>query len=281
MVPNPFVAGPVCTVSQLERAGWGERRRSALVRSGHLVRVRRGYYALPTTPAPVLEAVRMGGRLGCISAARELGVWAAEADTTHIALDPHASRVRWSGRPAVVHWVHTVDDRRASIHCVSIIDALVQIVRCQPGYVAVASIDSALNLGLIDQDDLRVIATALPLALRGCVSRADHRSMSGLETIVRLLALDAGLHVEPHVRFAGVGVTDLVIEGCVVVETDGRDFHETTEFQRRDFARDAALVRHGYTVLRFNYRQVVHESSDVLATIVSALRAHRGGRHLG
>jgi very-short-patch-repair endonuclease len=280
-VPNPFLSGPVCTTAQLERAGWSEKKRAALVRGGHIVRVRRGYYALPGSPAEVLEAVKVGGRLGCISAARELGVWAAEAESTHIALDPHASRIRRSGRSAVLHWAQRVGSRRGRIHCVSVVDALAQIVRCQPMHLAVASIDSALNQGLIDQRDLEVIAAALPQSLRACVVRSDGRAMSGLETIVRLLVQDAGLQVEPQVRFVGIGVVDLVVEGCVVVETDGRDFHETTEFQRRDFARDAAVVRRGYTVLRFNYQQVVHGASEVLETIESAVRAHRAARHLG
>jgi very-short-patch-repair endonuclease len=280
-VDNPFASGPVCTTAHLERAGWSEKKRAALVRGGHILRVRRGYYALKGSPPEVLEAVRIGGRLGCVSAARLLGVWAAETESTHITLDPHASRIRRGGRPAVLHWARSVGSRRGSIHCVSMVDALVQIVRCQPMYLAIASIDSALNQGSIDQHDVEVISAALPQSLRACVARSDGRAMSGLETIVRLLVQDAGLQVEPQVRFAGIGVVDLVVEGCVVVETDGRDFHETTEFQRRDFARDAAVVRRGYTVLRFNYHQVVHGSSDVLATIESAVRAHRAARHLG
>jgi very-short-patch-repair endonuclease len=278
---DPFASSPVCTTAQLEAAGWSERRRAALVRSGHILRVRRGYYALPGTSLPVLQAIRMGGRLGCITAARELGVWSAESTATHIALDPHASRIRWGGPPSVVHWSEVVAASSGTIHSVGIVDALVQTVRCQPGNLAVASIDSALNLGLIDERDVALVAAAVPQSLRTLVARSDGRSMSGLETIVRLLAQDAGLQVEPQVRFVGIGVVDLVIEACVVVETDGRDFHETTEYQRRDFARDAALVRRGYTVLRFNYRQVVHEPEGVLATIVGALRAHRAARHLG
>src|SRR5690606_7750736 len=38
-----------------------------LVRSGEIIRVRQGWYCLPTVPSTMQEAVRVGGRLSCIS----------------------------------------------------------------------------------------------------------------------------------------------------------------------------------------------------------------------
>src|SRR5690606_20062575 len=104
----------------------------------------------------------------------------------------------------------------------------------------------------------RLFAT-LPTKLQSLRCEVDGRAMSGLETIVRLMAKEAGFHCDAQVRFDGIGSVDLVVDGCVVVETDGRKGHDDPEGEARDYARDAALAERGYTVLRFNYAQVMYE----------------------
>ena len=99
--------------------------------------------------------------------------------------------------------------------------------------------------------------------------------MSGLETSVRLRAIARGWSAEPQVHFHGIGTVDLVIEGCVVVETDGREWHVGETAEARDYARDAALAGIGYTVLRFSYAQVMFQPDVVVRAIESALRMHR------
>lgn len=283
-VTTQFGAHPVRTTRQLRSAGCSARQLTSAVRSGTLVRVRRGHYALPKTDPTLVVAVRIGGVLGCVSAADRLGVWVPDDIFPHVSLVHGASRLR-SPRSSfrrltvdnrdgcVLHWWPTLDAHDGAT--VSVIDALAQIVRCQPRNLAVAALDSALYQKLIDARGLRRIFNRAPRRFRRLLGDLDARSMSGLESIVRLMVRDAGLACEPQVEFEGVGHVDLVVEGCVVIETDGRQNHEGVKEKRRDYARDAALAARGYIVLRFNYRQVMHQPEVVMAAIVGALRAHR------
>ncbi|HEY9314515.1 MAG TPA: type IV toxin-antitoxin system AbiEi family antitoxin domain-containing protein, partial [Williamsia sp.] len=57
---------------QLGLDDWDVRKR---VREGSLIRLRPGWYATPSADAAVVEAVRKGGALGCVSALRRHGLW--------------------------------------------------------------------------------------------------------------------------------------------------------------------------------------------------------------
>lgn len=103
---------------------------------------------------------------------------------------------------------------------------------------------------------------------------------SGLESIVRLLAVDLGLSVAIQVRFPRLARADLLIEGWVIVETDGDEFHDE-KVTTKDRRRDAALVARGYTVLRFRYAQVVYELESVARAIAAAVGGHRRIRNAG
>ena len=61
-------------------------------------------------------------------------------------------------------------------------------------------------------------------------------------------------------------------EQRVVVETDGRAFHDTATARRDDARRDHALRRAGYRVLRVSYAQVTSEQAAVAARVNRALR---------
>lgn len=231
-------------------------------------------------------AVRVGGRLTCVSAAGRMGIWVASDPGAHIHLRPEASRLR---RPTnrferlnsdnrdgcTLHWWPLLEPDRVTAHSVGLTDALAHIIRCQPTELAISSIDSALYEGKVSPIELDRIFASLPARLQPLRGRADGRAMSGLETIVRLMVIDAGLECEIQVQFDGIGWVDLVVDGCVVVETDGRKGHDDPEGEARDYARDAALARRGYTVLRFNYAQVMFEPRVVLAAILRAVREHR------
>lgn len=61
----------------------------------------------------------------------------------------------------------------------------------------------------------------------------------------------------------------------LVVELDGLRFHSTDHQRGRDQARQNALVLAGYRVLRFTWRDVVHEPERVARDILLALGAPR------
>ena len=67
-----------------------------------ILSTRRGWYALPGTPRPILRALRAGGRLACVSA---LALWGgdkvADDEPVRIAVHYGASRI---GAGVVAHW---------------------------------------------------------------------------------------------------------------------------------------------------------------------------------
>lgn len=273
---------------QLMRLGMSPLDLTEGVRAGRLLRVRRDRYALPSTEPSILEAVRIGGLLSCVSAADFHGIWVPDEPFTHIAMTHEASRMRSPHNRFVplspdnrdgceLHWWPLVEPGAASLYSVSAVDSLAHIIRCRPRPVAVAALDSALFEKKITHSDLDRIFAAVPAKFAPLRGEVDARSMSGLETITRLMVRDAGLHCGLQVHFRGVGDVDLLIEHCVVVETDGRKWHDEESAQRRDYDRDAALAARGYIVLRFNYRQVIYHPEQVMAAILGALRSHRRG----
>ena len=277
----------VATRRQLLARGYTPRQLAAGVRSGRLLRIRRGYYAAPDVHPLIQHAVRIGGLLTCVSAASLLGIWVHDSAFAHVSLRHQASRMR-SPRDrfvpltednrfgCVLHWWPLVDERAATMHSVAAVDALAHIIRCQPEFDAVAALDSALHEKVITNGQLDTIFDAVPERFRQLRERIDARAMSGIETRVRLLAIDAGLRCSSQVKFVGIGTVDFVIEGCLVVETDGHNGHDDAVSAARDYDRDLALTALGYIVLRFNYRQVMYEPDRVMAAIFAALRTHRG-----
>jgi very-short-patch-repair endonuclease len=66
----------------------------------------------------------------------------------------------------------------------------------------------------------------------------------------------------------GVGYVDLLIDGWLVIELDGDEWHEP----RADKARDSLLVRQGFRSQRFDYNQVIHRWASTEATVMELLR---------
>jgi very-short-patch-repair endonuclease len=270
---------PVATRTQLLAAGVSPRGLTTAVREGRIIRVREGYYAVTAADPRMLQAVRIGGRLGCVSAAERHGIWVPPHPFPHVRSprDRTAPLRSDSSDGCVLHWLPTIDDRGGSVHTVGVLDALAQVLRCQPLPFAVAALDSASYQRMIGAADLDRIFEAVPKHLARLRALVDGRCMSGIETLLRLVLIDLGLPFEPQVRFPGIGTVDFVIAGCIVVETDGRLGHEDAVSAARDYARDAALTALGYVVVRLNYRQVMFERPLVVAAILGALRSHRRG----
>ncbi len=77
---------------------------------GKIQRVRVGQYALLDTPAPIVRALAVGGRLACVSALAHFGGRPVE-DPLHILVPYGKSRLGSRGRgEVVVHWTRRALD---------------------------------------------------------------------------------------------------------------------------------------------------------------------------
>ena len=77
---------------------------------------------------------------------------------------------------------------------------------------------------------------------------------------------------EVNVLVDGLEVDFLWRAQRVIVETDGREQHETPIAFHRDRERDERLTVLGYRVVRFTYRRLVDQPAAVAATLRALLR---------
>lgn len=271
---NPQPGSAFLRRSDLRSRGWNDRSIAAAVRSGRLVRPRGGRYLPADAPPEVVAACGLGGRLACISALKRLDVFVLGAESLHVHLPTTSSRLPRESRAVRRHWerLHRQPHPRAT--SVEVFDALLQSVRCQQPRAAVATIDSALNRGLLDHDDLDELFRALPrrfAVLRGLV---DGRSGSGPETLVRLMLRSLGLRFDVQVPIPGVGIVDFVVEGWLIIECDSEAHHSGWDAQRRDRRRDQTAAALGYAT----YRPIAEDIMWNPDTVLAALRGLAGSR---
>lgn len=274
----------VFSTAELHAEGMTRARIATAVRSGYLVRARRGFYVSATTPDVIARAVRVGGRLTCLSLLALMGVFVLRNDKLHVHLPRTASRMRSPHgrrlplesrrtRGVRLHWLRLIDEVPRGAACVSVIDALVHAVLCQAPRAALATLDSALHLGHVTDVGIADVFRALPAKYVPLRALIDGRAESGPETLMRLMLRALGCEVELQVEFEGIGRVDLVVDGWLVVECDSKEFHENWEQQVKDRDRDLALAARGYVVLRLTAAQIMWREEEVLAAVKGLLAA--------
>jgi hypothetical protein len=268
---------PVYTRADLIRRGYTWRTIAAAVEAGALVRPREGAYLPAGVPDGIIQAVRIGGRLTCLSLLEQLGIFVHSNTRLHVQVASNASRLRSPDNPkrrlrgrhernAVLHWSGP-RGYAGGDSCAPLIDALAQSVGCQQPRNAVATLDSAVNGGHIRLDDLDDVFTLLPPRFGTLQGLIDARAQSGPETLVRLLARSLGCSVDLQVHFPGVGYVDMLIDGWLVIECDSRAFHGDWAAHAKDRRRDATLAALGYHTLRLAAATILSEPEAVVAAI--------------
>jgi very-short-patch-repair endonuclease len=233
----------------------------------------------------VIEAQRTGGRLDCVSVLQELGVFVLENTRLHVQVEAYDGRLRSPdsrnkplsemkdrGR-VVVHW-RTIDAPRG-LHSVPIVHALAQAALCQAPRSAIASIDSALNMRLLEADLLPELFALLPPRMSVLRPLIDGRAEAGSETLARLMLRTFDKHIELQKEIPGVGRVDIVIDGWLVVECDSRAYHAGWSMQEADRERDLALAALGYSTIRPTAK-LIFTRPEVLIAAVRGLLASRG-----
>lgn len=263
--------------ADLRAAGLSQSAITRAVRAGTLVRPRKGVYLHHEASDDACIAAHVGGLVGCVSVLANFAVFVLENSAVHVHLPPHATRLRKPKSAVVRHWrpLRRTVDRHALK--VKLFDALLQSTICQNPRAAIATLDSALHLGLIDESDLDEIFEHVPARRRALRPLVDGRAESGSETLVRLMLRSLGLAFEPQVDIEDVGRVDFLVEGWLIIECDSRAFHEGWEAQARDRARDLAAATRGYATLRPVAADIFAQPDMIAAAIRGITEARRAG----
>jgi hypothetical protein len=261
----------VVHLDTLRAAGMSRRELNRLVRNGNLVRIRTGWYAGPAPDADVVRAVSLGGRVTCVDALRRHRVWVLPDPRLHVAFARSQSRLPTA--PTDVRRHFGPDGRQSTADAVvSVAEALRHYERCTDEEGLVMALDSALNQQLLLSSDLPAIFGERHGRIGELV---DGRSESGTETRLRLWLCRRGHHVQVQHHLSGIGRTDLLVNGWLVLELDSRAWHTGIEAYERDRARDLAALGLAHPTLRLTYRQVFEDWPETQRRLADVLL---GGR---
>ncbi|GAB3276743.1 hypothetical protein GCM10027449_16030 [Sinomonas notoginsengisoli] len=242
------------------------------VAGGELLRVRKGLYALPTADPLFVLARRTRSLLTCVTAAGRYGLWVLRAPQPGDR--PHMLRSTGEGAPnAVVHRGSHVPPHPAA-PVAGLTDVVLHALRCLPEFEALVIAESAVvQKGLAIKHLRDHLHGPRNGRARAVLDLVDRGADSLLETLARTLLRRAGFRVEAQVWIDGIGWVDLLIEGWIIVELDGRT-HEERVQRGKDRVRDRAAQLGGLVVLRYGYADVVHRP-EVLVGEVSRPLAGR------
>ncbi|WP_084105117.1 type IV toxin-antitoxin system AbiEi family antitoxin domain-containing protein [Demequina sp. NBRC 110056] len=254
--------GGAARTATLRAAGVTRESLEDSVATGAVVRARRGVYCLPGADRDVLAAVNLHGSISCVSALARHGVALRRRYREPHVTVPHSfSRQGRDLRAMTLHHVNAVQPGQGLVPCEPVERALDVAGRCLSARDHLIAVDSALHQGLVRPNQIAAF-TASSRERRGwLLAHMDGRAESPGETLARLDCAERGLAVHPQRFIAGVGRVDLVVEGRVVVEVDGRAFHSDPEQFKRDRRRDRRVTRSGMPVLRFAATELLGEGA--------------------
>ena len=272
----------VAHLQQFLAAGITRRQVGRLRHLDVVRRPRIGWYLDPRMPEPGVRAVRVGGVLGCTSAATSWGIIVPEGTDglLEVSIVPGTTRLRRSddatrrafadSQPDVRwHW----EERTAATRGwrVSPVDAILQMATCVSWRWLVVAIDSARcpaqRPPLIPDVDLLALRAALPRRLRSAVDRSDERSETAGETCIRLELEDRRIPFVPQARLTERFRPDGTVGGWLPIDIDGMASHSGREAVERDRERDALLAWHGLAPLRFTESAAVRDTAYVADVI--------------
>lgn len=264
--------GGVARWKELLAEGVSRTRLRDAVETGAVVRVHLGVYALPEASREKTHASIFRGELACLSLCAALRLpFLVQPATTHLLLPRSRSNSRPGVRTLETVTLHRLSDRvpRPTVTAAAL--AIDLAGECTAGPQQLALVDAALNRGLLTRAELRNFSITSPVRRAWLDRHASALAESIIETLSRLAITTAGLEVAPQVRIAGVGRVDLLVEGFLVVELDGRAYHSDDRQFSADRRRDRLLVQAGFTVLRFTYDDVVNAPGAMVATILAVV----------
>jgi very-short-patch-repair endonuclease len=251
----------------LREAGFTKHAVLRAVDAGMLERVHRSWLVADHCSSARRAAAEVSGRVTCVTAAREQGLWIPDVEGTHIWVPSTASRNTRLGR--VLHWARGPVPVAPFAVDEPILNVLFHVARCLDPKPATTVWESALRKNAVTLPQLRLTRWHSSAATE-VLARVGTGSDSGLETIFLRIAQSCGVPVQQQVLIDGQPV-DALIGERLVVQLDGFEFHGKAKDRRRDLRQDARLVLLGYTVLRFDYQQIMFDMHYVQQTILNAI----------
>jgi very-short-patch-repair endonuclease len=257
------------------------RKLGRAVHAKTVVRIRRAQYRLPDADRALSRAAQLGGLCSHLSAAQLHGWEVPFPSGTPWITVPRNSKARRSPRYHLF-WADVSEEGK---RCTSPLRTVIDCARRLHFAVALAVADSAIRHGDVDPVALARAAEAVrgkgAEQARRVARHGSGRAANPFESVLRALALEAGLDAQPQVPIDVGGVTlhpDVVDrERRIVLEADSWEFHTGKEAHERDCWRYTALVCDGWLVLRFTWRQVMLQPEFV----TECLRRLSSGRLSG
>lgn len=243
--------------------------------TGHVERLRHGWYATPGADAATVAAVRAGGVLSCVSALAAHGIWVAhrEQSTLHVRMSRHAE----STGIRVCHAFGPIPSTPTAVD--SLPTALACAARCLDDEHWIAAVDSALQQKKLTLDSLVEAWGHTPVWVAQMLDRCDGRAQSGTESITRIRLRANNFRVMVQVWIPEVGIVDLLM-GRLIIECDSEEFHGAPAHRRNDYRRDRNALIGRWPVIRIDYDDVMNRWPEILDDIraITATDLHRRRR---
>lgn len=269
-------AGGVARTAALISAGCSKRDIAQAVRKGQVLRVRTGVLATPDANPALIAATGLSGVITCVTALAWHGISLLRLPRTiHVGVPSGFTTSRRPTKGVHLHYARGRDKPALGAPPVaSVVTALDEAGRCLDERSHLVAVDAALHRGDVSVRHVANFRLCTAQRRDWLLAHADGRAESPGETLARLDLVKQGLNVHPQRFIKGAGRVDLVVEDRVVVEIDGRAFHQGPEAFVRDRRRDRTVVAGGLPVLRFAAVEVLGaDAVDVGAEVAQFLLA--------
>ncbi|MFC0682145.1 DUF559 domain-containing protein [Lysobacter korlensis] len=261
--------GGIARTAELLQRGTTQKGLAEAVRSGRVMRIREGLYAHPSTSPQLRHAVLHGGRLACVSALRERGLWTIDDDRLHVHFgsEGHSYGHAECEQKPVAHW----GGRTGGPWVLGVPESLAQLSRCGTAEEFLVALESALSCSprMLLPSQVQELRPRIAPGARPALDFARPDAGSGIETLARWRLHRLGIECRTQVVVPGVGRVDLVIGDRLILELDGEKHHAGENAFDRDRRRDVAASALGFQTLRYSYRQVMHDWTTVEAAVLS------------
>lgn len=253
----------IAKTKDLQRFGVSRDEIYTAMREGRVLRIRNGWFCLPSAHPMEVRAVSDRGLLTCSAAARVLGL-PAENNEYHLRAPRPVPGVRTNCRRLPAQRIGGL---------VTLVDVVEDYAACQAPAWTLALLDALVREARVSADELRKIGERLPQSRRYLVDMVSEKSESALESVARFHLTHDRFPFREQVRIGSFRV-DFLVGNRLVLETHGAEFHAGREPWERDRARTLWLRKNGWDVLELTYAQV-NDWQQVSHTIRTCLKNPR------